>query len=248
LSAHNSGDQVGLIIAAHGEQQQGAKNESVMRIAQAISAKNIVTEVAVGFIKGRPTVDEALSSLSTARVIVYPLFASSGYFTRDRLVQLLDRAESAQRIVSILPPFGLDPGLPALLLKQADQVVRASGLADTTPIILLAHGSRRSSASREATEQIASSLRRLDGRRRVETAFLEERPFVNQVAARVAQPVVVLGLFSGEGVHGAADAKRLVAELGRDDVVYVGVAGSFEGVDDLVASSVADALSISSAL
>jgi hypothetical protein len=34
-----------------------------------------------------------LGALTTKRIIVYPLFASSGYFTRDRLVQLLEEAE-----------------------------------------------------------------------------------------------------------------------------------------------------------
>jgi sirohydrochlorin ferrochelatase len=237
----DSFDDSGLLIAAHGEQQPGAQNECTKRIAEAISARKVVAEVTVGFIKGHPTIGEALSGLSTSRVIIYPLFASNGYFTRDRLVQILDGAECAQRTISILSPFGLDPGLPALLLKQADRTARASGLSpDTASIILLAHGSRRNSASREATERIATSLRQLNGSGRVETAFLEEQPFFNQTAARVGQPAVVLGLFSGEGLHGAADAKRLVADFGWPDVVYAGPAANYDGVDGLIASAVTE--------
>ena len=112
---------VALLIAAHGERSPDADNEGVKRIARAVSARGLVSEVAVGFINGVPTIGEAFAALTAPRVIVYPLFASSGYFTRDRLVQLLDEANGEGRNVEVLPPLGLDPGFPDLVLDRASR-------------------------------------------------------------------------------------------------------------------------------
>lgn len=234
---------VALLIAAHGERTPGATNEGVRQIAREISALGQVSEVAVGFINGSPTVGEALAALDAPGVIVYPLFASSGYFTRDRLVGLLDEANERGRDVEVLPPLGLDPGLPDLVVDHAATVGRARGFApDTLTVILLAHGSRRNSASREATDQVARAIECRAVFGGVGIALLEERPHLDEAMARVPGPAVVVGMFSGEGLHGARDAPRLIAALNRLDVVYAGVIGNVAGVNQLVAASVAKAM------
>lgn len=243
MNAKDEAIKVGLLIAAHGERSPDATNEGVRRIAQAVSAHGLVSEVAVGFINGVPGIGEAFAALAAPRVIVYPLFASSGYFTRDRLVQLLDEANAERRNVEVLPPLGLDPGLPDLVLDRASEIARERGFApETSTVILLAHGSRRNSASREATEQVARALDDRAAFRSVGIALLEERPFLAEAAARVHGPAIVVGMFSGEGMHGARDAPRLIAELNRNDVVYAGVIGNVAGIENLVARAVAEAL------
>lgn len=243
MSAKEATAPVALLIAAHGERSPDATNDGVRRIAQAVSAHRLVAEVGVGFINGTPSIREAFAALAARRVIVYPLFAASGYFTRDRLVQLLDEANNQGRGVEILPPLGLDPGLPDLVLVHATQVARANGFApEASTIMLLAHGSRRNSASREATEQVAQAI---EGRAvfgSVGIALLEERPFMDEAMAPIAGSAVVVGMFSGEGMHGARDAPRLVADLNRDDVVYAGVIGNVAGIEDLVVRAVAEAV------
>jgi sirohydrochlorin ferrochelatase len=210
LNAKDEAGGVALLIAAHGERSPGATNESVKRIAQAVSARGFVSEVAAGFINGTPTIGGAFAALTAPRVMVYPLFASSGYFTRDRLVQLLDEANEEGRNVEVLPPLGLDPGLPDLVLDRATAVARERGFApEASTVILLAHGSRRNSASREATEQMARAIEGRAAFRGVGIAFLEERPFLNEAAALVQGPAIVVGMFSGEGMHGARDAPKV---------------------------------------
>jgi len=232
-----------LLIAAHGERSPDATNDGVRRIAQAVAAHRLVEEVAVGFINGTPAIGEAFVTLTAPKVMVYPLFASSGYFTRDRLVQLLDEANDEGRNVEMLPPLGLDPGLPDLVLDRATKIARANGFAlEASTVILLAHGSRRNSASREATEQVARAIEGRAAFRNVGIALLEERPFMDEAMAAVEGPAVVVGMFSGEGMHGARDAPRLIAELCRNDVVYAGVIGNVAGIEDLVARAVAEAV------
>jgi sirohydrochlorin ferrochelatase len=238
--------QAALLIAAHGERQPDAGNESVQRIARALGTRGLVGEVAVGFINGRPAIGEALGALAARRIIVYPLFASSGYFTRDRLVQLIDEANTRGSRIEILPPLGLDPGLPELVIGRLAQVAREYRFAgETCAAVLLAHGSRRNPASREATELLAQEIagRAVFGDVRV--AFLEERPFLEETMLSLEGPAVVMGMFSGEGLHGARDAPRLVAQLARADIVYAGVIGNAPGIEEVIGRAVQAAIGAS---
>lgn len=231
-----------LLIAAHGERQPGASNASTLQIARAVAARGVV-EVATGFINGAPSIGEALDSLAARRVVVYPLFAANGYFTRDRLVSILDEANGQGRVIELLPPLGLDRGLPALIADRARIIAAANGFAQKEfNVVLLAHGSRRNPASREATEWVAAEVARLGVCRRVKAAFLEERPSLEEAAATCPGPTVVVGMFSGEGLHGARDAPRLIAGLGRPEVAYAGVIGNAPGIEDLVVRAVRAAL------
>jgi sirohydrochlorin ferrochelatase len=171
------------------------------------------------------------------------LFASSGYFSRDRLVQLLDEGNRQNRELALLTPLGLDQGMPDFVIARASEVCRDNGFApEAGTIILLAHGSRRNSASREAAEWVACGIRSRSTFGDVRIALLEEHPFLHEAADGVVAPIVVVGLFSGEGLHGARDAPRLIAELARSDVAYAGVIGSMAGIEQLVVRAVARAL------
>jgi sirohydrochlorin ferrochelatase len=234
---------VAVLLAAHGERRPEAGNEGAFQLARALARRGLVAEVAVGFISGTPSVREALARLTAGRILVYPLFASSGYFTRDRLVQLLDEAKGDSREIEMLPPLGLDPGLPDLVRDQAARSARDHGFApEACTLILLAHGSKRNPASRQATEQVARAIEKFAAFSEVVVAFLEEPPSLDKAAASIRGPAVVVGLFSGEGLHGAKDAPRLVARLDRSEIVFAGIMGSGPGIEELVAQAVTAAL------
>lgn len=227
-----------VLLAAHGERRPDAGNEGVFRIAHALTNRGL--DVAVGFISGVPSVKDALHTLAADRILVYPLFASSGYFTRDRLVQILDEAGSDGRNIEMLTPLGLDPGLPDIVLQQACDAAHDHGFApQACTVILLAHGSQRNPASRQSTERMARAIEERALFRKVDVAFLEEQPSLDDVAAVTEGPAVVVGMFSGEGLHGAKDAPRLVERLRRNDIVFAGIMGSAPGIAELVARAVA---------
>ena len=235
----DDGAATALLIAAHGERQPGATNEGVARIAQAVRDRAIVSEVAVGFINGAPGVPEALAGLAARRVIVYPLFAANGYFTRDRLVQLIDEATGEAREIEMLAPLGLDPGLPELVVGLIERVALENSFAPaSSTAILLAHGSRRNPASREATELMARKVGECAICRDVAVAFLEEPPDLEEAMRSIEGPAIVVGMFSGYGLHVARDAPHLIAKLGRPDVAYAGVIGSAPGIADLIHQAV----------
>lgn len=78
MSEREDAPRTALLIAAHGERTPGVENESVFRIADALSERGLVSEISVGFIRGEPTIKEAFAALAAPKVIDYPLFASNG--------------------------------------------------------------------------------------------------------------------------------------------------------------------------
>jgi|SRR5262245_5149065 len=238
MSGHHS---FGLLLAAHGERRTDADNAGVARLARSLSAKGVAAEIGFGFIKGSPTVDQAIASLLSRDVLVYPLFLSDGYFTRVALPRLVERAKQhdATRTISILPPLGLEPVLADVITDEA--VVAAHSRATLparTSIILLAHGSRTDQASRMAAELLADCLRQRECFYDTRIALLEEAPSLADAIEGLHGPIIVVGLFVGEGMHGVDDAKRLVAELKRDDVTLMGPVGTFAGVETVIVSTV----------
>ena len=232
----------GLLLAAHGERHADADNAGVARLARGLAAEGVAAEVGAGFIKGTPTVDEAIRALSSRDIVIYPLFLSDGYFTRVALPRLVEQArhQDAARKISILSPLGLDPALGGLIADEALSVALTHAIspADTT-VVLLAHGSKKDEASRTAAEQMAEHVRQRRRFRDTRVALLEEAPSLVEATADVRGPVIVVGLFAGEGMHGANDARRLVAELARSDMILIGPVGTFAGIASVIAAAVA---------
>jgi sirohydrochlorin cobaltochelatase len=229
----------GLLLAAHGERRADADNACVVRLARSLADKGVAAEIGFGFIKGSPTVDEAIAALLSRDVVVYPLFLSDGYFTRVALPRLVEEAmrRDKGRAIRILPPLGLEPALADLIADETVAAARANVPAETS-IVLLAHGSEKDQASRVATERLADRVRQRQGFYDTRIAFLEEAPSLADAIEGMNGPIIVVGLFAGEGMHGADDARRLVAELKRDDVMLIGPAGTFAGIEAVIASAV----------
>jgi sirohydrochlorin cobaltochelatase len=231
-----------LMLAAHGERRANADNAGVARLAGNLAAAGVAKEVGFGFIKGTPSVDQAIRALSSRHVIVYPLFLADGYFTHVALPRLVEQAiqQDAARTTSILPPLGLEPAMADLIADEAAAAAHSRAISPPeTTVILLAHGSANDKGSRIAAELLADRVRQRQSFRNTGTAFLEEAPSLAEAMSEVRGPIIVIGLFAGEGMHGADDAKRLVAEFGRDDIVLVGPVGTFVGVSTIIAATVA---------
>jgi len=232
----------GLLLAAHGERHADADNAGIASLARRLAAEGVAAEVAAGFIKGIPSVGEAIRAFTPRDVIVYPFFLADGYFTRVALPQLIDKAKAddSAHAITVLSPLGLEPALVDVI---ADEAVAAAHVRRISPqemtAVLLAHGSTKDGASRIAAGQLADRLRECQRFRDTRVALLEEPPSLADAIADVKGPIVVVGLFAGEGMHGASDAKRLVAELARKDVVLIGPVGLFAGIAAVIAAAVA---------
>jgi len=231
----------GLLLAAHGERRTDADNGVVVRLARTLADKGVAAEIGFGFIKGSPTVDEAIGALSSRDIVVYPLFLSDGYFTRVALPRLVEEArrQDAGRAIRILPPLGLEPALADVIADEAAAAACSrANLPTEISIVLLAHGSQKDQASRLAAERMADHMRQRQSFCDTRIALLEESPSLAEAIEGMNGPIVVVGLFAGEGMHGADDAKRLVSELNRDDIILMGPVGTFAGIETAIVSAV----------
>ncbi|MGZ9104949.1 MAG: CbiX/SirB N-terminal domain-containing protein [Rhodoplanes sp.] len=228
-----------MLLAAHGERRPGAGNEGVAQLAARLADLGMAAEVGFGFLKGEPSIGDAVRRLAARDLLVYPLFLSDGYFTQTLLPRRLEQAGAlaGDRAVHILPPLGLDPALIGLILDRAQAVARAHGWVPARAnLVLLAHGSSNNPASRRAAERVAGKIAALGVFARVRPAFLEEPPYLDQTVAHA--PAVVVGLFAGEGLHGGGDAPQLVAELARSELAFAGNVGGFETLPEVIATAI----------
>src|SRR5262245_29749522 len=231
----------GLLLAAHGERRTDADNAGVVRLARSLADKGVAAEIGFGFIKGSHPVNEAIGALVSQDIVVYPLFLSDGYFARVALPQLVAQAKQRDgtRTISILPPLGLEPALADVIVDEAVAATHSlTSLSPQTSIVLLAHGSKTDQASRMAAEQLADYVRQRQCFHDTRISLLEEAPLLADTIEGMSGPIIVVGLFAGEGMHGVDDAKRLVAELKRDDVILIGPAGTFAGIETVIVSAV----------
>lgn len=136
------------------------------------------------------------------QALIFPFFMAEGFFTRRQLPKRL--AEAGMNNPRQLPAFGHHPALPALL---TDVVAAHAGT-----VLLAAHGSQVSRASATQTEALAEYLR-AQTRRAVLTGYVEEAPFLQDVA-RVEGPAFCLPLFATRAGHVAQDVPEALAEAG----------------------------------
>lgn len=233
-----------LLLAAHGERRQGATNDGAARLAAALAARGVADEVGVGFIKGTPSITDAIRVFTARRIIVFPLFMADGYFTAIRLPELLDAAwqQDRSRILHVLPPLGLDPGFADWIAERAAAARPPGAACAELNLILLAHGSTTQAASGAATKRLAMQIGLRRRFRIVRCAFLDEAPSLREASFDLVGPLVVVGLFAGDGKHAAHDVPRLIAELNRSDVLLAETIGHHEGLERLIAGSVARAI------
>ena len=236
----NYGARFGVLLAAHGARREGATNASIKALASELASHDGVAEIRVGFINSAPTIAQAVSDFAASEVRVYPLFMSDGYFARVRLPQLVAEAQrqAPRRRISILPALGLDPRLAELIAGKAAAAAGRSRLPeDEVSVVLLAHGSCRDGASRRATHELA---RRINGMARfaaVSCAFLDEPPTLADCIRETAGPVIVIGLFVGDGLHAGEDAPALMAGLGSN-VMFGGSVGEWPEIAEIAIAAI----------
>lgn len=228
----------GVLLAAHGERGGVANNATVAALASALTQQAIASEVRFGFINADPSIAEAARGLAASDMLVYPLFMSEGYFARVKLRRLIAGVQIPWRRVTILPALGLDPRLSGLVADKVTAAARMRGLPDNAvSVVLLAHGSTKDAASRDAALALERRISALGRFGAVSCAFLDEPPSLAECVRQFAGPVIVIGLFIGDGLHGGEDVPALMRELDRD-VTFGGSVGAWPEIADVVSAAI----------
>lgn len=212
-----------LLIAAHGERGGLRANRLPLALAELVRQTDRFCQVGVGYIRGEPPIEAVAAGLPDGQVDIYPLFMSAGYYVNEAIPERLSIAASGRdargRPVRVMTPIGVRPVMARIVAGRATRAATGANLRPSaTTLLLVAHGSSKDSASREATLALGERISRQGAFADVSAAFLEEPPSLDDALGAMAGPLVVFGLFIGEGLHGNDDLKAAVQRAGRSDL------------------------------
>lgn len=213
-----------VILAAHGERGGAGDNQRLQSLADAVAEDLPEADVAWVLVNDPEAVPRFLEAIGERPAVFLPLLFSDGFFYRERLKPyVIGSSRHLSEPLAFWPEFSV---------FLADNLAHrlAAQLADPR-IVLVAHGSKSSSASADAARSVAGALQGRFGR--VEPAFLEEAPLAQQALKEVDPPFAMIGLFFGDGMHGGEDFARLVSEAPNRPVVSFTI-GELPGLADLV--------------
>jgi sirohydrochlorin cobaltochelatase len=206
-----------LLLIGHGAPRFTEAGRILEAHADTLRRRGCFADVATGWLNGGPSAAEALASVSSRVVHVVPFFMENGWFVRQGVPAAL---RGVDRVLCFHPPVGVHPDMAVL---AAARVERACGSTAGVSVLLIGHGSARSPGRRMALHRHAEWLEGTGRFARACAAFLEEPPFVaDALADWRAEPVAVLGFFSGEGGHVRDGLGRLL----RTECARRGVAGA----------------------
>ncbi len=198
-----------LLLIAHGSVRYPDAARVLHRHAELLRAEGSFRSVEIGLLNGSPSVGESLARIDAAVVRVVPFFMEAGYFTREAI----PRALGADRRIHICPPIGLHDGMAGLIERQALAACATLGVPSrSAAVLVVGHGSASSPGGALALHEHSARVGWTTLFARVESACLEEAPFVAEALQGLrAHPVVVIGFFAGNGGHVRDDIPRLVA-------------------------------------
>lgn len=143
----------------------------------------------------------SLSTLDGVQ-LVFPQFMADGWFVRSETPRRL--AEAGVEGARLIAPLGLDPELPAIGARIAQEAARRAGIDPArATLVVVGHGSKGSRASANSTRAFAEALPDRAGFAAVTTAFIEEAPFLDDVVPE--GPAVCLPFFATNGGHTIED-------------------------------------------
>lgn len=198
-----------LLLIAHGSARYPDAAGALHRHAAALRMDGTFRQVEVGLLNGPPSVAESLARIDTAEVRVVPFFMEAGYFTRDAIPQAL----GGDRRVRLCPPVGTHDAMAGLIERQALAACATMGIPSReAAVLVVGHGSASAPGRTLALHEHASRVGWTTLFARVESACLEEAPFVAEALRALRHhPVVIIGFFAGDGGHVRDDLPALVA-------------------------------------
>ncbi len=215
-----------LLIVSHGDRGGDGTDQLAHEIAREAGSTGRYAAARTCFMSKGPSLKKSIGSLPRGPVLIYPLFMSNGYFMRKILSDLASEDIAAQgrssAEIHITKPIGLNRSLPGLVAESAmAEAIRLNWPIEKCRLLLAAHGSQKSAASRRATEAIATALAQQTAFSEIELGFLDETPWLADQIECLDGPLIIVGLFASSGLHGGNDLPEAVAKAGRSDAALV---------------------------
>ncbi|HQT79295.1 MAG TPA: CbiX/SirB N-terminal domain-containing protein [Rhodopila sp.] len=212
-----------LLLIGHGSSRYPGAGDLLHRHADALRRAGHCA--AVGLLNGSPSVADAVQALPAIAIRVVPFFMEDGYFTRVAIPRAL-----GDRPVHLCPPVGIHPAISGMIEHQAAAACASLGIAPgSAAVVLIGHGSASAPGRRLALHDHATAVAATRRFAQVETACLEEAPFVADILRRLrGYPVIAIGYFANlashvrEDVPALLDAEQAERGGGEPTVHFVG--------------------------
>ena len=215
------------LIVAHGSPADPAPQEARLHaLAADVGALLPDWTVRGATLAAEGALESALDAFD--RPLIYPFFMAEGWFTGTNLPRRLKKA-GHEGLVQ-LRPFGTDPALIDLVARAATQ---AKDKAEN--LLIAAHGSKISATSGDTTYAMTQALALRTGFKTIECGFVEEAPFLTDVA-RTMQAGVCLPFFALRAGHVIGDIPEALDEAEFDGPRLPPI-GEDAGVPALIAAA-----------
>lgn len=195
------------LIVAHGQPGDPEPQQRAVQILASAVARHVPQAQVAGATLAMPGALE----MADDDTLVYPMFMARGWFTGQELPRRLKLAGAAG--AHVLPPFGSDPGLPALCRNL---IADAAGQQDwplaQTHLLIAAHGSGRSRAPARVAQDMALHL--APDLAAATCGFIEENPFIADAARDLPASTICLPLFATQADHVTDDLPAALARAG----------------------------------
>lgn len=229
------------MLVGHGASADAGAGAAVLEHAETLRRLGLFTRVETGFLKGEPSVEDALAGLPEGRVVIVPFLMAGGRFANSVIPERLELGghitKRDGRELYYAGPVGLNLGMDALVLRAIHRTDPTGGRAlGNTAVLIIAHGSSKDTAAGAAARALADRLHEQNFFREVHAGFLEGSPTLSDwLARKLDPPVTVVGMFAGDGPHAEDDVRRALSghERGRY-YAYSGAIGTEPGMVALI--------------
>jgi sirohydrochlorin ferrochelatase len=195
--------EMSVVLASHGS--RGRQVDDLMTsIARELGDEPGVGEVLLAFHQGSPTFDDVLGLVSGDSVLVVPVFMAEGYYTHQVLrPRILEHPKASELDLWMSPALGSHDLMRFLLLQRCRTILKRSKWnPHSTAVVILGHGTPRSSSSSLTTVAAAAELESHKVSRTVIPAFISDTPTPQEALEGVdVGQVLIVPFLLGGGLH-----------------------------------------------
>lgn len=230
-----------LIAIGHGTGSP-VGDANLHRFVADLAGRGIFADVRAAVLYGAPGLAEAVEVSANAPVRLLPFLMGDGVIFGKRLAEAMAKI-SWRREPLLYPPLGLHPGLAELMARRAELAARALSWSKAdSHLLLIAHGSLKDPASSAAARSHQARIAEMRKFAGVQAVFLEQPPYLDDVLASHEGTILGVGLFAGQGQHGARDMARSFGQAACP-AHYCGAIGGDKGLPALALSHLLQPLS-----
>lgn len=241
-----------LLILGHGSHLNPGSSEPIHAHADSLREREEFDEVRTAFWKEEPSFREVLRTLESDHVYAVPFFMAEGYFVDEVIPREL---RLPQERVVYTEPVGTHSSMTDVIVERALSVYEGDAEKDVA-LAVVGHGTDRNPKSAESALEHVERIRDGGGFAEVDALFMDEPPYIDDVADRFeSDEVVVVPFFSSDGYHTQEDIPEDmgIVDWDEDDdydvpaktdgkrIWYTGAVGTEPGIADVIAERAEDA-------